>query len=522
MANSGNDPYTAGEATGTWDSIKDTPPRDPPSMNGNTPHVGTYAWNDTGNGQRLLDAGGRERLLHVKGRRFPWHLWDGNCWPQDREQRVDKWMQETLRAAYAAVWHSGAARATQTDEAKFLLRSGDSSKIAAALAAASPHVSVTPDVFDTHPWLLPCSNGLTYDLLTGTLRESRRDDRMTRCVPVAASRQPVPCPKWHAMLRLVMGADPKMVRYLRQCLGLLLTGDVSEKCFWFWVGETDHGKTTVLAVLAALLGDYACNIPLRSLLVLRNNMTIRHDLAELRGARLAYAEEFKVGDVLDVGIVKAIAGGGGKLKADRKGEANEEFDTTAKLIIGTNALPELKDLDSAIRGRVRVLPFDVDVPATLKARGLPMRSVAEVVDDLRDEFPGIVQDLVSALGEWREAGKKLGMPPKVAAATKVYLDNQDPLVEWMETCFARGGTREEQPFSLLWWSFRVQSGRNEHQASKQWFGRQLEKHKFTKRAGADGKYYTGPCLTQEALDVAEEAVARARYAASRGRDAYDY
>jgi len=516
-----DDPYTAGEATGTWDSVKDTPPRDAPGMNGNKPHVGAYAWNDTGNGQRLLDAGGRERLLYVPGHRFPWHVWDGNCWRQDRIQAADKWMEETLHAAYAGTWQSGLDRKAQSDQARFLLRSGDSSSIAAALRAASRHVSVTPDVFDTHPWLLPCSNGLTYDLLTGTLRESLREDLMSRCVPVAASREPVPCPKWHAMLRLVMGADPKMVRYLRQSLSLLLTGDVSEKCFWFWVGETDRGKTTVLAVLAALLGDYACNIPLRSLLVLRNNMTIRHDLAELRGARLAYAEEFKVGDVLDVGIVKAIAGGGGKIKADRKGEANEEFDTTAKLIIGTNALPELKDLDSAIRGRVRVLPFDVDVPATLKARGLPSTlSVAEVVDDLRGEFPGILQDLVSALGEWRAAGKKLGMPPKVAAATKVYLDNQDPLVEWIETCFESDGTHEEQPFNLLWWSFRVQSGRNEHQASKQWFGRQLEKHKFTRRAGAKGKYYAGPRLTQEALDVAEEALAR--YAAGKGREAYDY
>jgi len=515
MANSADDPYTAGEATGTWESVKDTPPRDPPSMNGNKPHADAYAWNDTGNGQRLLDAGGRERLLYVPGRRFPWHLWDGACWPQDRLQRVDKWMEETLHAAYAGTWQSGLDRKAQSDQAKFLLRSGDSSSISAALRAASRHVSVRPDVFDTHPWLLPCANGLTYELPAGRLRESRRDDLMTRCVPVAASREPAPCPKWRAMLGLVMGNDPEMVRYLRQCLGLLLTGDVSEKAFWFWVGETNRGKTTVLAVVAALLGDYAFNIPLRSLLVLRNNMTIRHDLAELRGVRLAFAEEFKPGDVLDVGVIKAITGGG-SLTADRKGEPNETFAVTAKLIIGTNALPELRDLDSAIRGRVRVLPFDADVPAMLKARGLPLRSVEEVVDDLRDEFPGILHDLVAALGEWGAAGGKLWMPKKVETATRTYLDAQDPLVEWIDACCVKGGTTERRPFAEWRASFLVYSGSDERSVTAQWFGRALAEHHFVKEVDYKGKYYTGPALSPEAGKLAEAwardaAERRARY-----------
>ena len=364
-------------------------------------------------------------------------------------------------------------------------------------------MAVLPDVFDTHGWLLPCANGLTYDLLTGELRASRREELMTRCVPVCASREPIPHPRWDAMLRLVMHDDPELVRYLRHCLGLLLTGDVSEKCFWFWVGETNRGKTTVLEVLAALLGDFAYKIPLRAVLTRRSEMNIRHDLAGLRGMRMAYAEEFKPGDVLDVGIIKDITGGG-TITADRKGEANETFPLMAKLIIGTNDLPQLRDLDSAIRARVRVLPFTVDIPAEMRTLGEPLRGVAEVVADVMEEAPGILQDLVSAVGEWQEEDNgRLRMPDAAIAATDVYLDSQDPLAEWMAECCTTDGATEERPFAEWYHSFLLQTDRDEKSTPTQWFGRELARHGFAKRADYRGKHYTGRALKPDAAKLAK-------------------
>jgi phage/plasmid-associated DNA primase len=128
---------------------------------------------------------------------------------------------------------------------------------------------------------------MTYDLDTGELRESRRGDLMSRCVPVAASREPVPHPYWDSVLDLVMGGDWELVRYLRQSIGLLLTGDTSEKCFWFWVGNTNAGKTTILTFLDRLLGRFAGKIALRALLKRHEDLAIRHDLAELQGRRLS-------------------------------------------------------------------------------------------------------------------------------------------------------------------------------------------------------------------------------------------
>jgi hypothetical protein len=125
-----------------------------PGTNGHDPHATNhYSWNAPGNAQRLLDAGGRYRLRYVPKQLFPWHMWNGNCWPQDTVLAVDKWMERILKDAWKAVWQNGQPRAVQTDEAKYLLRAGD--LVGPALTAASRHVAVEPSVFDTHIWYLP-------------------------------------------------------------------------------------------------------------------------------------------------------------------------------------------------------------------------------------------------------------------------------------------------------------------------------------------------------------------------------
>ena len=511
--------YPAAEALGTWASIADTPPRDPPGANGHRPPDGdkVYSETDTGNGERLLDVYGGD-LYYVKGRKLPWRVWDGNCWRPDETQRVEQWMQGILRSALTTMaGNSYVPRHQLQGQARWLTQSLDMSKIRAGVAAASLHSTTTYDAFDQNPWLLPCANGLTYDVRDGSLRESRRDDMMSWCMPVAASREPVPHPQWDAMLRLVMDEDAEMVDYLRRVLGLCLTGFTGAKCFWFWVGNTNAGKTTVLRVMEELLGPAAHKVALRAVLKRHEDLAIRHDLAEIQGRRFIYAEEFKPGDVLNVGVMKELTGDG-TITADRKGEDNETFRVQAKLILGTNEMPHLTDIDDAIRGRVRVLPFPANVPARLAERGERLRSVDEVVEGLRAEAPGILQDLVAAVVEWFAAGQQLAMPEKVYGATKQYFDSEDPLVPWMETCCVADGERVELPFAVWYWSFIEQSGRDPKKATKQWFGRQLEGHGFVKREAYNGKFYTGLSLTDPARVAAEDA--KWRDDLKNGRDTF--
>jgi phage/plasmid-associated DNA primase len=167
---------------------------------------------------------------------------------------------------------------------------------------------------------------LTYDLAAGgVLRESRREDYLTRALPVAFKAAPGEPTNTLAFLQLLMGNDEELLAYLLdRVIAPLLTGSVEAQEFFLFFGVQDAGKTTLLRYLAQLLSPFAYKIPLRGILRRRDAGYIRHDLAGLRGMRLAYAEEFKPGDMLDSGIVKDISGGGDITAGDYSGGLAEQ------------------------------------------------------------------------------------------------------------------------------------------------------------------------------------------------------
>ncbi len=516
-----NDPFTRREAQRTAQSraryTRYAPPKVPPKdrQNGHTPAAG-YAWNDQGNAARLLDAGGRERLLYVLKRTFPWSYWDGVCWPEDRTNYVGRWLEQVLHDAYVDNWQSGQARVVQTDIAKFLLGSLNTPKVAAALTAAARQVTTTREHFDTHDWLLPCANGQTYDLATGRMLASLPEHYMTRAVPVNALPKAAPHPRYDRYMRLLFGENDDLIAYVEWIIGLSATGYTGEKSFWFWQGETDAGKTTLLTFIEWLLGKFAYSIPLRALLKERRDTGILHDIAGTEGMRFVYAEEFRPGDVLDSSWVKKLTGQG-SITADRKGEPDITFPSKSKLVIGTNTMPILADVDSALRGRVRVVPFPHNVPKLLEAQGVKHApSMTEVIAGLKEEGAAILYDLVQRVAAWNTGGRSMTMPQVVEDASKQYLDTQDLLVDWLDICFrhepegAPGKTRIELPLLTWYWSYLEQSGNTDTKAMYQGFGDKLTAKGFDRRRTAKGWYYTGPALTAEARNIAEDAAYRAQ------------
>src|SRR5260370_41130605 len=109
----------------------------------------------------------------------------------------------------------------------------------------------------------------------------------------------------------------------------MITGIVEAQEFYLFFGGRNAGKTTLLRYLAELLGkEFAYKIPIRGILERRDSGYIRHDLAGLRGARLAYAREVKPVDAVGSGIVKDITGGG-YIAEDEQGRPNINVSLTA-------------------------------------------------------------------------------------------------------------------------------------------------------------------------------------------------
>ena len=87
-------------------------------------------------------------------------------------------------------------------------------------------------------------------------------------------------------------------------------------------------------------------------------------------------------------------------------------------------MPQLRNVDEAIRRRLHLVPFTVTIPEGERDETLPER--------LREELPGILEWAIEGAVGWYEGG--LQPPHAVRKATDDYLAAEDAIALWIEEC----------------------------------------------------------------------------------------
>ena len=241
---------------------------------------------------------------------------------------------------------------------KWALQSEDARKIGAmiSLATSEPNIPLLPEHLDRDPFLLNVKNG-TLDLRTGRLREHRREDLLTKIVPVSFDTN-ADCPSWRRFLGQVFAADSELIEYVQRLFGYGLTGDVREQILPIFWGRGANGKSTLINIILSMLGeDYAVKAS-RDLFMSRKSDSHPTQLARLFGKRIIVCTESQEGGRLDEGLVKELTGGD-RITARRMREDYWQFDPTHKPILVTNHKPEIRGTDEGIRRRLRLVPFTV-------------------------------------------------------------------------------------------------------------------------------------------------------------------
>ncbi|MCH8808193.1 MAG: hypothetical protein IH986_19185, partial [Planctomycetes bacterium] len=222
---------------------------------------------DTGNAERLIERHGRD-LHHTRS--HGWLHWIGTHWDRDITGAVERCAVETVRDMYARTANLELAKPRQTLAA--FARSSESWKRLRdmiRIAQSQESVAITADALDCDRMLLNVGNG-TVDLKTGTLREHRRDDLITRVCPVAYDPN-AEAPLWLRFLGDVMGGDEDLIGFLRRAVGHSLTGDTSERCLFLLHGGGKNGKSTFLAACRAAMGDYALHARAETIMAKRGD-----------------------------------------------------------------------------------------------------------------------------------------------------------------------------------------------------------------------------------------------------------
>ena len=349
-------------------------------------------------------------------------------------------------------------------------------------------LAVAPSDFDADPWLVNCENG-TVDLRTGLLRPHRREDLITMLAPVEYDPE-APAALFEAFISEIL-PDPEVREHVQRAAGCSVSGVIREHHFWFALGVGANGKSTLLNLLLAILGDYAAQAPPDLLITSRG----RHptEIAFLRGARLVVATETQEGSRLNEERVKELTGGDMLTARFMRGDFFT-FKPTHTLWMVGNHRPQISGTDVGIWRRPLLVDFPVSIP--------PERQDHELPEKLLTEAPGVLRWIVDGCLAWQRQG--LRPPRAVVTATQAYRLDMDVVGQWLEEkCIEEPDAGAGS--SVLYRDYTNWCESNGERPMKQRdLGRRLLERGFTKSRSTGGRYiYSGLRLSSEPSEPSE-------------------
>ncbi len=290
----------------------------------------------------------------------------------------------------------------------------------AVLASALDGIAIgDPQCFDADPYLLNVENG-TIDLRTGEIRAHSHDDLITKLVPIQYDPG-ASCPRWLQFLEEVFGGDRQTIDFVRRALGYSLIGVTKEHAFFVLYGTGANGKSTMLEIVAKILGDYGATASSETFVVDRRAGAATNDLARLRGVRFVSAIETSERCELAEAFVKAVTGGD-RVAARLLYHEFFEYRPVFKLWLGTNHKPIIKGGDEGIWRRVNLVPCEQRFEGD--------SCDLDLQEKLDGELPGILTWAVRGALDWQRYGLKASS--SVTSATAAYRSEMDTFSDFID------------------------------------------------------------------------------------------
>lgn len=368
---------------------------------------------DLGNAERLIAHHGEDlRYVHAWKN---WLVWDGTRWQEDVSGAVMRRGFQTIRGIPLE-----AKASTKADEKDEILgwsiesESGNHIRNMVSLAASQIEVPIAPSDLDADPWALNVANG-TIDLMTGALDPHDRADLLTKMGGVKYDAA-AGCTLWLKFLDRIFAGNDAIISYMQRATGYALTGKTGEHCLFIMYGTGRNGKGTFRDVVRALMGDYAHEADFSTFEPSKNEAAgqPREDLVALMGRRFVAASEQNAGKKIDEALIKKLTGED-PIRARRLNENGFQFMPVAKYFLMVNDKPVIRGRDEGIWSRMRLVPFDVEIPEAERDPELRSKLIAEL--------PGILNWALRGCLDWQRHG--MDTPPEILAATKEYREEMD-------------------------------------------------------------------------------------------------
>jgi len=212
---------------------------------------------------------------------------------------------------------------------------------------------------DHNPYLLCFNNGVI-DFKERKHRPGQPDDYISKCtnidyIPMASHDSGI-IDRVNTFMEELF-PNTELRKYMWEHLASVLIGTLDNQTFNIYLGPGRNGKSCLVDLMSAVLGDYKATVP--STLITQNRASIgstSSEIVALMGTRYAVMQEPKKGECINEGIMKEITGGdpiqGRSLYKD-----TVTFVPQFKLVVTTNVLFDIKSNDDGTWRRIRVCDF---------------------------------------------------------------------------------------------------------------------------------------------------------------------
>jgi len=281
--------------------------------------------------------------------------------------------------------------------------------------------SMSPDEFNKHPDLFPVLNGIVH-LPTKTLLPHDKKYRLTLKRDLTFDPN-AKHPHLDRYLATTFKGQPAKQEYMQCVVGLSLSAYItSQREIFYLVGSGGNGKSIFKElVLFALLGDeYYVSTPTATLTAQRNDVSdLQPAIQRLRYKRVSFSNEFKEDAQFNGSTLKELSSG------DRQGgrtlhKEAIEFNPVAKIFFDGNSLPNIKSMDEAFLGRLKVIEFNQDL------KNSPEKiETQQFKDNFAGELSGLLNWAIEGFLKVQANGMKLPYCQDVELSTLTLRKSQD-------------------------------------------------------------------------------------------------
>lgn len=451
--------------------------------NGSSNSAARYDMTDTGNAHRLCDKYGD--VIRYSFNRKKWYVWTGKQWMLDEMGEVKKLADDICEEMKVEAMAEGNPKEMEK-KLKFALKTASSGGKEAMLKECQHlgDVPAAPDDFDAYGDYLNCQNGVV-NLRNGELMPHDPGLMITKMCNAEYDPNCGTPKRWTQFIDEITGGNKDLARYLQKCIGYSACGSGSEQCAFFLYGMGNNGKSTLLDTIADIFGSYASNAQPDTLMlqsrVGSSGGGANSDIARLKNVRFVTCEEPTEGVRLNEGLLKQLTGGS---KVTCRFLYGDEFEYTPefKIWIATNHKPTIRGTDFGIWRRIKLIPFEVNIPKDKVDKNLKYK--------LREEFPQILAWIVEGYRLWTSEG--IDEPDCVKHATDEYKNEMDIIAGFVEQCITidyEDGNRlmasDIFPVYVKW-----AKQNNEFEMSSKRFFMELQKKLPDKGRNGKGIYYS--------------------------------